>query len=93
MDGRLYGRHCDDKRPQLTIGNSAALTGEEKAPLSVLFSCPLNPVTQPRRAGRRDARPAKKKPRIGAGLRVQWRAPLTFYTALGNHNRARSRCA
>jgi hypothetical protein len=32
MDGRLYGRHCDDKKPQLTIGYSAALTGEEKPP-------------------------------------------------------------
>ena len=30
MDGRLYGRHCDVKKPQLTIGYSAALTGEEK---------------------------------------------------------------
>src|SRR5262249_49355653 len=30
-DSRLYGRRCDVKKPQLTIGYSAALTGEEKA--------------------------------------------------------------
>src|SRR5262245_66409683 len=30
MNGRRYGRHCDVKKPQLTIGYSAALTGEEK---------------------------------------------------------------
>src|SRR5262245_13196657 len=30
MNGRRYGRYCDVKKPQLTIGYSAALTGEEK---------------------------------------------------------------
>jgi hypothetical protein len=30
MDGRLYSRRCDVNKPQLTIGYSAALTGEEK---------------------------------------------------------------
>ena len=30
MDDQLYSRRCDVKKPQLTIGYSAALTGEEK---------------------------------------------------------------
>jgi len=30
MDDQLYSRRCDVKKPQLTIGYSAAFTGEEK---------------------------------------------------------------
>jgi hypothetical protein len=33
MDDQLYSRRCDVKKPQLTIGYSAAFTGEDKAPL------------------------------------------------------------